>query len=272
MAQPRKGRRKQITFFGLSRLFKAKNRFSNTFWKFRKPTPSHPPGGPVSEGSHKQRSTLCTLCCHRWCPRQNQRLLSYLRCVGWLSFSTRTILLELTTHLLNHTRKIMSACLQMQINSVVGASTNIGFQNKQQRLKSLNLSGTDVSKVSALAPLPPFWWHILVNNRYSHNSQWKVQYQDHSWFDLPGGSQVACCRNCETERDNSHLHMSHFVWVSLISLFRLAFFREQIKEMLLALSNSPTNLSLTKLNIGGNDLSGKYFASIKTQARSCYKQ
>ena len=232
----------------------------------------YPPGGPVSEGSHKQRSTLCTLCCHRWCPRQNQRLLSYLRCVGWLSFSTRTILLELTTHLLNHTRKIMSACLQMQINSVVGASTNIGFQNKQQRLKSLNLSGTDVSKVSALAPLPPFWWHILVNNRYSNNSQWKVQYQDHQWFDHPGGSQVACCRNCETERDNSHLHMSHFVWVELISLFRLAFFREQIKEMLLALSNSPTNLSLTKLNIGGNDLSGKYFASIKTQARSCYKQ
>ena len=170
------------------------------------------------------------------------------------------ILLELTTHVLNHTRQIMSACLQMQIISVVGASTNTGFQNKQQRLKSLNLSGTDVSKVITLAPLPPFWWHILINNRYSHNSQWKVQYQDHSWFDLPGGSQVACCRNCETERDNSHLHMSHFVWVSLIPLFRLAFFREQIKEMLLALSNSPTNLSLTKLNIGGNDLSGKYFA------------
>ena len=40
--------------------------------------------------------------------------------------------------------------------------------------------------------------------------------------------------------------------------------------MLLALSNSPTNLSLTKLNIGGNDLSGKYFELIKTQARSCF--
>ena len=66
------------------------------------------------------------------------------------------ILLELTTHVLNHTRKIMSACLQMQIISVVGASTNTGFQNKQQRLKSLNLSGTDVSKVSALALLSPF--------------------------------------------------------------------------------------------------------------------
>ena len=89
--------------------------------------------------------------------------------------------------------------LQMLTNLFLGASTNLGFQNKQQRLKSLNLSGTDMSKVMTLAPSP---FH---------------EYQDHPWLDVPAGSQVACRGNCEAERDNSHLHMSHFVGVSIIT-------------------------------------------------------
>jgi len=88
------------------------------------------------------------------------------------------------------------------IVGVPGASTNTGFQNKQQRLKSLNLSGTDVSKV------------------------------------------------------DPKLLAAGIVKLKEITLTYTCLTLEQIKEMLLALSNSPTNLSLTKLNIGGNDLSG----------------
>lgn len=88
------------------------------------------------------------------------------------------------------------------IVGVPGASTNTGFQNKQQRLKSLNLSGTDVSKV------------------------------------------------------DPKLLAAGIVKLKEITLTYTCLTLEQVKEMLMALSNSPTNLSLTKLNIGGNDLSG----------------
>ena len=59
--------------------------------------------------------------------------------------------------------------LQMQSNSFLGASTNIGFQNNQQWLKSLNLSGTDMSKVMTLAPLPPF-----TNIGITHGSMFQL--------------------------------------------------------------------------------------------------
>ena len=51
----------------------------------------------------------------------------------------------------------------------LGASTNKGVQNKQQRLKSLNLSGTDMSKVITLAPLPPF-----TNIGITHGSMFQL--------------------------------------------------------------------------------------------------
>ena len=59
--------------------------------------------------------------------------------------------------------------LQMLTNLFLGASTNLGFQNKQQRLMSLNLSGTDMSKVMTLAPLPPF-----TNIGITHGSMFQL--------------------------------------------------------------------------------------------------
>ena len=59
--------------------------------------------------------------------------------------------------------------LQMLTNLFLGASTNLGFQNIQQRLKSLNLSGTDMSKVMTLAPLPPF-----TNIGITHGSMFQL--------------------------------------------------------------------------------------------------